>query len=82
MAIHYYDEENIDIGSKISCEVVVNHTVQLTDEEKVAAKERAMKELVDQHKNKMLKKTPVITKPTVQATEVKPAGPAEQASLF
>lgn len=26
MAMHYYDEENIDIGGKISGKVVVNHT--------------------------------------------------------
>ena len=31
MALHYYDEEDIDIGKPVSCKVVVNHTVELTD---------------------------------------------------
>lgn len=34
MALHYYDEEDIDIGKPVSCKVVVNHTVELTEEEK------------------------------------------------
>ena len=29
MALHYYDEEDIDIGKPVSCKVVVNHTVEL-----------------------------------------------------
>ncbi|MFR5441906.1 PcfK-like family protein [Alistipes sp.] len=28
MALHYYDEEDIDIGKPVSCKVVVNHTVE------------------------------------------------------
>ena len=34
MVLHYYDEEDIDIGKPVSCKVVVNHTVELTEEEK------------------------------------------------
>ena len=34
LAIHYYDEDNIDVGKPISCGVVVNHKVELTEEEK------------------------------------------------
>lgn len=34
MALHYYDEEDIDIGKPVSCKVVVNHTVELTEEKK------------------------------------------------
>ncbi len=34
LAIHYYDEDNIDVGNPISCGVVVNHKVELTEEEK------------------------------------------------
>ncbi len=42
MALHYYDEDNIKVGSKISCQVVVNHTVELTDEEKAEARKAAI----------------------------------------
>ncbi len=42
MAMHYYDEDNIVVGSKINCNVVVNHMVELTDEEKAEAKQAAI----------------------------------------
>ena len=38
LAIHYYDEDNIDVGKPISCGVVVNHKVELTEEEKAQAR--------------------------------------------
>lgn len=43
MAVHYYDEDKIDIGKPISSRVVVNHHVELTDEEKNEAREKAKK---------------------------------------
>lgn len=44
MAIHYYDEDNINIGSPNDGRFVVNHKAELSDEEKQEAKEKAMKE--------------------------------------
>ena len=41
MAVHYYDEDNLDVGKNIDCKVVVNHTVELTEEEKQELKEKA-----------------------------------------
>ena len=41
IAVHYYDEDNIDVGKKINCKVVVNHTVELTEKEKQELKEKA-----------------------------------------
>ena len=32
-AIHYYDENEIEVGKPIQCQVVVNHVVELTEEE-------------------------------------------------
>lgn len=34
MAIHYYDEDTIEVGKPVSCKVVVNQHVELTEEEK------------------------------------------------
>ena len=35
LAMHYYDEDDIEIGKPLTnCKVVVNHTIQLTEEEK------------------------------------------------
>lgn len=45
MAVHYYDEDKIEVGKPISTRVVVNH-IELTDEEKATAKQRAINELV------------------------------------
>ena len=41
MALHYYDEEDIDIGKPVSCKV--NHTVELTEEEKAEARRNAIR---------------------------------------
>jgi len=40
MAVHYYDEDNLDAGKKINCKVVVNHVVELTEKEKQEQYER------------------------------------------
>ena len=43
MAAHYYQEKDIEIGSPIDhAQVVVNHVVELTDEEKAEARREAM----------------------------------------
>ncbi|MFC2308869.1 MAG: PcfK-like family protein [Bacteroidota bacterium] len=63
MAIHYYDEDNIEIGKSNSCKVVVNHTIELTEEEKAEARQKAVEqyqrdELAKiQSRNARLKKT-------------------------
>ena len=43
LCVHYYDEDNIEIGRPINCGIVVNHRVELTPEEQAEARERAMK---------------------------------------
>lgn len=43
MAVHYYDEDSIKVGEGIGCRVVVNHVVELTEEEKLQAKQDAIK---------------------------------------
>lgn len=42
MAVHYYDEEGIDIGKPVTCTVAVNHHIELTEEEKAKARQRAI----------------------------------------
>lgn len=53
MALHYYDEEDIDIGKPINCKVVVNHTIELTEEEKQQAHERALRRAEQEAYNKL-----------------------------
>ena len=42
LAVHYYDEDNIEVGKSINCQVVVNHTIELTEEEKAEARKKAI----------------------------------------
>ena len=41
-AIHYYDENEIEVGKPIQCQVAVNHVVELTEEEKQKQGERRL----------------------------------------
>lgn len=41
---HYYDEDDIEVGKPLQCHVVVNHTVELTDEEKAEARQQAIRQ--------------------------------------
>lgn len=40
MALHYYQEDNIEVGSPLKCNVVVNHHVELSEEELAKLKKR------------------------------------------
>lgn len=44
MAVHYYDEDDLEVGSRIACNVVVNHTIVLTEEEKAEARKQAIQQ--------------------------------------
>lgn len=44
MAIHYFQEDNIEVkGKPANCRIVVNHTIELTEEEKEKARQDAIK---------------------------------------
>jgi uncharacterized protein (UPF0248 family) len=54
MAIHYFDEDNLQVGSERSnMRVVVNHKVELTEEEKAKAKADALEEVKQEAIRKM-----------------------------
>ena len=44
MAVHYYDEDDIEVGKATNCKVMVNHVVELTEEEKAEARQEAIKQ--------------------------------------
>ena len=72
LAVHFFDEDDLETGKPIDCKVVINQHVELTEEEKAQARKDAMKRIENEAYAKM-KQTKKPTKPT----EVKP-----QASLF
>ena len=53
MAVHYYDEDSITAGNPVNCQVVVNHTVELTAEEKEEARQEAMKRATNEAYSKL-----------------------------
>lgn len=57
LAVHFFDEDDIEIGNSIACNVIVNHTVELTEEEKAQARQEALKEYQAEQLRKMQKRT-------------------------
>lgn len=46
MAVHYYEEENIEVGKLVNCQVVVNHQVELTPEEIAEMRQNSVRRTV------------------------------------
>ena len=64
MAVHFYDEDNIEIGKPMhNAQIAVNHVVVLTAEEKEQARQDAMQKAQDEAYRKM-------TQPTKKAKKV------------
>lgn len=64
MAVHFYDEDNIEIGKPMhNAQIAVNHVVVLTAEEKEQARQNAIQKAQDEAYRKM-------TQPTKKAKKV------------
>lgn len=72
MAVHFYDEDNLKPGAKISGNVVVNHKVALSKEDVAAAKKEAINKVMADEASR-LKKNPAKKEPVKES---------KQASLF
>lgn len=57
LAVHFFDEDDIEIGNPIACNVIVNHTVELTEEKMAQARQEAFKEYQAEQLRKMQKRT-------------------------
>ena len=54
MAVHYYDEENLGEWKKAGdCKVVVNHSIELSEEEKESARKEAMERVIRDEEKKI-----------------------------
>lgn len=76
MAVHYYDEDNLEVGSSLSCNVVVNHTIVLTEEEKAEARKQAIRQYQAEELRKLQEPKKTRTKANNKAEQIK------QPSLF
>ena len=69
-AVHYYDENEIEVGKPINCQVAVNHVVELTAEEKAEARQNAIRQYQDEELRKLQNRN----KPTAKKeTKVEPS---------
>lgn len=53
MAVHYYVEDKVDVGNPPACRVIVDHAVELSAEEKEAAREEARNALIQKERERM-----------------------------
>ncbi len=59
---HYYDEPDLKVGKPVNCRVVVNHTIELTEEEKQQARRDAMKRAESEAYARMTQRKPAAKK--------------------
>lgn len=71
MVVHYYDEDDIEVGKPISCQVAVNHNVELTEEEKAEARRKAVEQYQQAELHKMQERSRKPT--TILETQVQPS---------
>ena len=76
MAIHYYDEDDLEVGSRVACHVVVNHTIVLSEEEKAEARKQAIQQYQAQELRRLQVPRQVKTKASTNSEQ------APQPSLF
>ena len=55
IAVHYYDEDDIEVGKPMNGKIVVNHVVELTEEEKELAKQDAIQKAMNEASKTMLR---------------------------
>jgi len=76
MAVHYYDEDDLEVGSPVACHVVVNHTIVLSEGEKAEARKQAIQQYQAQELSKLQEPKRVKSKTSTDSEQ------ARQASLF
>lgn len=53
LAVHYYDEDDIKVGQRPQCHVVINQAVELTEEEKAEAHKQAIQQYQQEELRKL-----------------------------
>ena len=70
MAVHYYDEDDLEVGSPVACHVVVNHTLVLTEEEKAEARKQAIQQYQAQELRRLQEPKRVKAKTSTESEQV------------
>lgn len=68
---HYYDENEIEVGKPMDCQVAVNYVVELTAEEKAEAHQNAMRRYQEEELRKLQNRNKLrtATKATIQKVQ-------------
>ena len=67
LATHCIDEPTLDIGKPITCSVILNHHIELTEEERQQQKALALKRFQDEELRKLeIQRNKVKTKPQTE----------------
>ena len=74
MAVHYYDEDDIEVDKVAGCNVVVNHVVELSEEEKKQARQEVIKQYQHEELVKLQKRNarPKRTERTETTSSIQP----------
>lgn len=75
-ALHFWDEDEIEVGEPIDCHVAVNHVVPLSEEEKEEARRKA----VERYQNEVYQRLKERNKP--KAAISRETNKIEQPTLF
>lgn len=62
MAMHYWDEDNIEVGKRPDCQIVLNQEVRLSEEEIAECRKEARERVIRQQMDAMCKTTPMAFK--------------------
>ena len=70
MAVHYYDEDDLEVGSPVACHVVVNHAIVLSEEEKAEARKQAIQQYQAQELRRLQEPKRVKAKASTDSEQV------------
>lgn len=69
-AVHFYDEDEIEVGNPLDCQICVNHVVELTEEEKAEARQNAIRQYQDEELRRLQNRHKTTAK---KETQVQPS---------
>ena len=73
MAVHYYDENEIEVGNPPQCRIISNVNTDLTEEEKKEARQKAIEQYQQAELRKIQDRNKPKAKPAEKATNVQPS---------
>ena len=73
MAVHYYDENEIEVGNPPQCRIISNVHPDLTEEEKKEARQKAIEQYQQAELRKIQDRNKPKAKPAEKATNVQPS---------